>query len=83
MMELLSFSDRKVNIAELIGVNYFKFGIFLLEDSNGFIVKALEKEHVRNAEEINMAILQRWLQGKGVKPVTYSTLVTALQKIMI
>ena len=83
MTELLSFSDRNVNIAELIGVNYFKFGIFLLEDSNGVIVKALEKEYLRNAEEINVAILQRWLQGKGVKPVTWSTLVTALQKIMI
>ena len=82
-MELLSFSDKKVNIAEQIGVNYFKFGIFLLEDSNGIIVKALEKEHLKNAEEINMAILQRWLEGKGVKPVTWSTLVSALQSIKI
>ena len=80
-MELLSFSDKKVNIAERIGVNYFNFGIFLLEDSDGVIVKALEKEHLKNAKEINMAILQRWLEGKGVKPVTWSTLVSALQNV--
>ena len=82
LMELLSFSDKKVNIAELIGVNYFKFGILLLEDSNGIIVKALENQFHFNAEQINIAILQRWLEGKG-RPVTWSTLVTALQNIKI
>ena len=82
-MELLSFSDKKMNIAEQIGVNYFKFGIFLLEDSNGVIVQALEKQLHFNAEQINITILQRWLEGKGVKPVTWSTLVTVLQSIKI
>ena len=82
-MELLSFSDKKVNIAEQIGVNYFKFGIFLLEDSNGVIVQALEKQLHFNAEQINIAILQRWLEGKGVMPVTWSTLVSVLQSIKI
>ena len=81
MPELLFFSERRVNIAEQIGANYLKFGIFLLEDSNGAIVTALENEHLKNAERINVAILQKWLEGKGVKPVTWSTLVTVLQKI--
>ena len=79
--ELLCFSDRRVNIAEQIGVNYLEFGIFLLQDSNGAIVKALEKEHHWNAKQINLAIFQKWLEGKGVKPVTWSTLITALQNI--
>ena len=40
--------------------------------------------HHWNAEDINMAILQRWLEeGKGIKPVTWSPLVTALQNIKI
>ena len=81
LLDLLSFSDRRVNIAEQIGVNYFKFGIFLLKDHLGAIVTALENEHQRNAERINLAILQKWLEGKGLQPVTWSTLVTALQKI--
>ena len=42
---------------------------------------SLEIEHLKNAERINMAILQKWLQGKGLKPVTWSTLVTALERI--
>eukprot|EP00731_Ephydatia_muelleri_P033297 Em0027g45a len=79
--ELLSFSERRVNIAEQIGADYLKFGIFLLEDSNGAIVTALENEHLKNAERINVAILQKWLEGKGVEPVTWSTLVTVLQTI--
>ena len=44
---------------------------------------ALENEHLKNAERMNVAILQKWLEGKGVKPVTWSTLLTALQKMNI
>ena len=46
-------------------------------------MQALEMEHLRNAERINMAILQRWLLGMGVKPVTWSTLVDVLRTIEI
>ena len=81
MQELLSLSAGKVNIAIKVGVEYLQFGIFLLEDKNGDIVKALEMEHHWKAEQINIAILQRWLQGKGMNPVTWTTLVAVLQKI--
>ena len=83
MPELLSLSVKKVNVAVEVGVRYSRFGIFLLNDANGAIVQALEMEHLRNAERINMAILQRWLQGTGVKPVTWSTLVDVLRTIEI
>ena len=67
-------------MAVQVGVKYVQFGVFLLEDTNGFIiVEALEVEHMKNAERINMAILNKWLQGKGVKPVTWSTLVSVLK----
>ena len=81
MLQVLSLTDKGVNIIEQIGINYLHFGIFLLEDSNGAVVEALENEHLKNAERINLAILRKWLDGKGVKPVTWSTLVTVLQKI--
>ena len=81
MMKLLYFSSSKLNIAVQVGVKYVIFGVFLLEDTNGVIVKALEVEHMKNAERINMAILTEWLQGKGVKPVTWSTLVSVLKNI--
>ena len=72
-----------MNIAEQIGVNYLMFGMILLQDDNGAIVRALEEEHHRNAEKINTAIFQKWLNGKGIGPVTWSTLVTALQTIKV
>ena len=81
MMELLSFSSYKLNMAVQVGAKYDKFGVFLLEDTNGAIVEALEVEHMKNAERINMAILKKWLQGKGVKSVTWSTLVSVLKNI--
>ena len=74
------FSDKH-NVVVQIGAKYSKFGIHLLDDKTGAIVEALEMEYSKNAERINMAILQRWLQGKGVKPVTWSTLVTVIKKI--
>ena len=81
MMELLSFSSSKLNIAVQVGMKYDKFGVFLLEDTNGVIVEALKVEHMKNAERINMTVLKTWLQGKGVKPVTWSTLVSVLKNI--
>ena len=83
MQELLCFSDQKVNIVEQIGANYSSFGIFLLEDTTGAVVKALEKEYRGNAQEINMDIFRKWLQGKGLKPVAWCTLVNILQKIKL
>ena len=81
MSKLLSLSAKKVNVAVEVGVRYPMFGIFLLNDANGAIVQALEMEHHWNAERINLAILVQWLQGRGVKPVTWSTLVDVLRKI--
>ena len=83
MKELLCFSDQKVNIVEQIGADYSRFGIFLLEDKNGAVVKALEKEHRGNAQEINTDIFRRWFEGKGMRPVAWSTLVKCLQKIYL
>ena len=52
-------------MAVQVGVKYVQFGVFLLEDTNGFIVEALEVEHMKNAERINMAILNKMASGKG------------------
>ena len=70
-----------MNIAQQIGVNYYKFGILLLNDTNGAIVKEVEKEHHHIAEDITIAIFRKWLEGMGEKPVAWSTLVTTLKKI--
>jgi hypothetical protein len=82
MMDLICFpmSDgNKVDLTEEIA-SYKKFGILLLEDKDGGSVKAIEKEHSRNASDINHDIFQKWIQGKG-KPVTWATLVDVLENV--
>lgn len=81
LRKLLCFplSDRKLNVVKEIGVHYMKLGIFLLEDDNGEQTSAIEQEFNRDAERINIKLLQKWLSGTGRKPVTWSTLITVLQ----
>ena len=81
MQMLLCFSTEKLNIAVQIGMKYFDFCIFLLDDTTAAIAKALENEYKLDAEQINKEIIHRWLEGKGLKPVAWSTLVAVLQKI--
>ena len=80
MQQLICFSG-KLNIAAEIGDKYLQFGIVLLEDKNGAVTKGLESEYLKNAERINIAILQKWLEGNGAKPIEWSTLVYVLRHI--
>ena len=64
-----------------VGTAYSKMGVFLLKDQTGVVVQAMENEHMRDAEKINMAIFSQWLQGKGAQPVAWSTLIGVLRKI--
>ena len=70
-----------VNLAEEIGVHYPNFGIQLLRDNNGAQTSAIVREFRERAEEINCKIFQRWLEGKGSKPVTWGTLIHVLEGI--
>ena len=74
-------SDGKVNLAEKIGVNYYDFGVLLLEDDDGDQITAIEKELGKNAADINRQVLRLWLKGKGRQPVTWATLVAVLQDV--
>ena len=70
-----------MNLAEEIGVNYYNFGLLLLEDKDGNLMSAIEQEKMRNAAEIVRHTFRLWLQGKGRQPVTWATLVAVLQDI--
>ena len=70
-----------VNLAEEIGVHYFKFGIQLLRDDSGAQMSAFVKECLGRAEEINCKIFQKWLEGNRRQPVTWETLVHVLDDI--
>ena len=83
VVDMITFpgSGGKIDISERIGTNYKRFGILLLEDTNGVKVNAIEKKHHEEANEINLEILQKWAEGNGKKPVTLRTLVDVLCKI--
>ena len=70
---------RFVNIISEIGAKYTTFGILLLNDQTGARITAIAREHTNDAEQINIVVLQEWLQGKGKKPVTWHTLIEVLK----
>ena len=67
-----------MNLAEKIGVNYCEFGILLLEDDDGDLITAIEKEQGKSASDINRQVFRLWLKGNGRQPVTWATLVAVL-----
>ena len=77
----ISSDPGHINIAEHIGKKYHDFGIQLLNDTTGCIIDAIEYELKCNALKINMRIMQLWLEGKGCKPIAWSTLTNTLRKI--
>ena len=81
MVELTDFPAkiRPFNIAERIGINYRSVGTALLNDERGTIVPAIVSEHRGNAEQINMEILRRWVQGKGIADCTWRGLLGVLR----
>ena len=70
-----------MNIAEEISVKYTEFGAQLLDDPTGTKVRNIEAAKLRDPKELNIEILQEWLNGGGRVPVTWPALVKVLQDI--
>ena len=66
------------NLADEV-LDYFRFGVLLLNDQTGARVSAIEKELGRNARDINCRVLEQWLSGQGKHPVSWTTLIDVLQ----
>ena len=79
----MKFGEDHVDIIEEIGDRYHKFGTFLLEDKRGSKMSALEKEKHENAEDINTAVLTRWIRGEGRKPISWATLASVLDECQL
>ena len=81
LCELFDFPGKTqhFNIAERIGIHYQVVGTSLLKDDRGEVIPALISEHEKNAEQINMDILSRWVQGKGVADRTWRRLLCVLR----
>ena len=54
-------------------------GTTLLDDKSGTIIPAIAEQYGNNAERINMEILRRWLQGKGISDRTWQGLLGVLR----
>ena len=76
MADLLNFK-----IVHEIGTDYIGLGTMLLNDYTGALTQSIASQHQRNPVKINQAILTRWLQGQGKKPVQWSTLIEVLKDI--
>lgn len=81
--QLLLFKTRSssFNVLEQIGIHYRKLGILLLDDDTGAVTQAIVKQYHYDATDINIEILQRWIQGKGKLPVDWATLIKVLKDI--
>ena len=81
MPELTDFPSktRHFNIATEIGAKFHAVGTGLLNDERGTVVPAIVLENRGNAEQINMDILRRWVQGKGIADHTWRGLLGVLR----
>ena len=70
--------ERRIDIPQEIGTKYYQFGLLLLEDDTGTRIQALTHKHLKDAEQINMEVLQQWLAGRGKCPITWKTLAKVL-----
>ena len=81
MPNLLCNGQLKINIPLEIGVSYRQFGILLLEDDRGNLMDTIiHDERCNGVLNINLTILQKWLNGTG-KPPTWSSLIEVLRDI--
>ena len=76
---LIQGTTRHIDIVEGIGVKWAKVGTILLDDKDGTIIPAIAQQHGNNAELINLEILRRWLQGKGIRDRTWRGLLGVLR----
>ena len=68
-----------IKILEQIGTMYYKFGVVLLNEKRGDIIKSIEHECNRNVECINQKIVTRWLKGgNGYQEPTWTGLLNTL-----
>ena len=81
LLQLLSFPGKseQINIPERIGTHCKTFGIFLLKDENGAKVESIAKEE-STMTDMNLKILSKWLQGQGIQPPTWNTVIKVLRQ---
>ena len=69
----------RLKVPQGVGANYTTFGVLLLNDELGSRVQALKMDCLGVPENITQRVLQEWLEGRGLEPVTWETLIQTLR----
>ena len=69
----------RLRVPQKAGAHYSTFGILLLNDETGSRMANIENECYGRPERIVLKVLQEWLEGKGLMPVTWETLIKTLR----
>ena len=68
-----------LNVHSKVGAKYSAFGILLLNDATGSRVDSIKVGCLGTPDTIIIKILQEWVQGNGLLPVTWNTLIETLK----
>ena len=68
-----------IDVAQRIGTNWRKFGIQLMDDTDGSVMSKLDKKHHSDSDEILEEMFSEWIQGKG-SACTWSRLLECLRR---
>ena len=60
-----------------------EFGYLLLQDETGAKVDSITHKHMKDPSAINLEIFRLWLNGAGLQPVSWKTLVDVLKDIKL
>ena len=60
---------------------YKKLGHILLNDDDGAIVDQITNDYHYKSQDIVLEIIKRWLRGKGKEPVSWRSLIEALNNL--
>ena len=72
----------EVDVLQDLGGDYHTFGTNILEDKNGTIMDDIYESHSKpNARK--REIMKRFISGRGMKPVTWRTVVTVLNEMKL
>ena len=65
---------------KIVGDELSQFGTLILNDTYGDKVKRIEIDHTKSEYERSREIFRQWLVGKGIRPITWYTLIEVLSK---
>ena len=71
---------NKINILDKIGVEYDLFGANLLNDTDSSKMAEIKNDN-RGAAAIKRRIIEKWIRGGGMTPVSWGTLAEVVEDI--